>query len=153
MLNRAMYIRRALLRLPPPLMLLVGAAAVLPLRAEAQELAASFVEAQELGRRDETDPKTVNYHRNVLLPEFSLRYRALLRDCQASLPQPDQTPFSFVAAIAADGRVLKLWSDRSAPVYGCVRGRLLFERFPAPPRAPFYLYIHMRFTPQDAAGR
>jgi hypothetical protein len=121
--------------------------------ASAESLATSFVEAQEFGRRDEADPKTVDYHRNVLLPAFSQRYRALLRDCQAGLPQPDQTPFSFVAAIGDDGRVLKLWSDRSAPVYGCLRGRLLFERFPPPPRAPFYLYIHMRFTPQDAADR
>lgn len=147
-----MYIRRAFLLLPMLIVVLV-AGGVAPLGAQAQELAASFVEAKELGRRDETDPKTVEYHRNVLLPEFSQRYRALLRDCQASLPQPDQTPFSFVAAIGEDGRVLRLWSDRSAPVYGCVRGRLLFERFPAPPRAPFYLYIHMRFTPQDAAPR
>jgi hypothetical protein len=114
--------------------------------AQPAELASSYVEAQELGRRDETDPATVDYHRKVLLPQFSGRYRALLRDCQAALPQPDQTPFSFVAAIGADGSVLRLWSDRSAPVYPCVRGRLLFERFSPPPRAPFYLYIHMRFT-------
>jgi hypothetical protein len=109
-------------------------------------LASSYVEAQEFGRRDEADPSTVEYHRNLLLPQFSQRYRALLRECQASLPQPDPSPFSFVAAIGEDGRVLKLWSDRSPPVYSCVRGRLLFERFAPPPRAPFYLYIHMRFA-------
>ena len=111
----------------------------------AQQLAESYIDAQELGRRDESDPQTVEYHRNVLLPEFSTRYRALLRDCQAALPQPDQTPFSFVTAIDATGQVLRMWSDRSAPVYSCLRGRLLFERFSPPPRAPFYLYIHMRF--------
>jgi hypothetical protein len=110
------------------------------------ELASSYVEAQEFGRRDERDAATAEYHRKVLLPEFSGRYRALLRDCQSALPQPDQTPFSFVAAIGADGSVLRLWSDRSPPVYPCVRGRLLFERFSPPPRAPFYLYIHMRFA-------
>lgn len=109
-------------------------------------LATSYVEAQEFGRRDESDPATVEYHRNVLLPEFGGRYRALLRECQATLPQPDQTPFSFVAALAADGGVLRIWSDRSPPVYACLRGRLLFERFSPPPRAPFYLYVHMRFT-------
>jgi hypothetical protein len=114
--------------------------------ASAEPLASSYVEAQEFGRRDEADPKTVEYHRNLLLPQFSQRYRALLRECQASLPQPDQSPFSFVAAIGEDGRILKLWSDRSPTVYSCVRGRLLFDRFAPPPRAPFYLYIHMRFT-------
>ena len=117
-------------------------------RADAQggDLASSYAEAQERGRRDERDPQTIDYHRDVLLPEFSARYRSLLAACQASLPQPDQTPFSFVAAIGPQGEVLRIWSDRSPPVYSCVRGRLLFERFTPPPRTPFYLYIHMRFA-------
>lgn len=114
--------------------------------ADGGDLASSYVEAQERGRRDESDPQTMDYHREVLLPEFSTRYRSLLGACQASLPQPDQTPFSFVAAIGPQGEVLRVWSDRSPPVYSCLRGRLLFERFTPPPRAPFYLYIHMRFT-------
>ena len=112
----------------------------------ADGLAASYVEAQELGRRDESDEATRDYHRDVLLPQFSQRYRAHYRECSSSVTQPETTPFSFVAAIAADGRVLRVWSDRSTNVYQCVRGRLLFDRFPPPPRAPFYLYIHMRFT-------
>ena len=109
-------------------------------------LAGSYVEAQELGRRDEADDATRDYHRTVLLPQFSQIYRAHLRECTASVPQPESTPFSFVAALGADGRVLRVWSDRSTNVYQCVRGRLLFDRFTAPPRAPFYLYIHMRFV-------
>lgn len=112
----------------------------------AEPLAESYLQAQQFGRRDEGDPKTLEFHRNVLLPQFSERYRALLRTCQSALPEPDQTPFSFVAAIGPDGEVLRLWSDRSPPVYACLRGRLLFERFSPPPRAPFYLYIHMRFV-------
>ena len=127
---------------------LIASLATAMVRAAAQEgaLATSYSEAQERGRRDESDPLTTDYHRDVLLPEFSARYRSLLRDCQAALPQPDQTPFSFVAAIGSQGEVLRVWSDRSPPVYSCLRGRLLFERFTPPPRAPFYLYIHMRFT-------
>ena len=128
-----------------PLILIVLAGSS-PALAQGGDLAASYTEAQELGRRDESDPKTVDYHRDVLLPEFSGRYRALLKACQAALPQPDPTSFSFVAAIGPGGEVLRLWSDRSPPVYACLRGRLLFERFSAPPRAPFYLYIHMRFA-------
>ena len=124
---------------------MLAALAVSP-PARAQSLADSYVEAQELGRRDEKDPLTAEYHRNTLLPQFSARYRSHLRDCQAALPQPDHTPFSFVAAIDNEGKVLKLWSDRSAPVYSCLRGRLLFDRFAPPPRAPFYLYVHMRFA-------
>ena len=127
--------------------LLLLALAMAPLaHSQLPSLADSFVDAQELGRRDEKDPVTVEYHQSVLLPQFSARYRAHLRDCQAALPQPDQTPFSFVAAIDAEGKVTKLWSDRSPPVYSCVRGRLLFDRFAPPPRAPFYLYVHMRFA-------
>jgi hypothetical protein len=125
---------------------LAALAATVTGAAASERLADSYVEAQARGRSDESDPKTVEYHRNVLLPEFSARYQALLRDCQAALPQPDQTPFSFVAAIGSQGEVLRVWSDRSPPVYACLRGRLLFERFTPPPRAPFYLYIHMRFT-------
>jgi len=112
----------------------------------AEGLAASYVEAQELGRRDESDEATRDYHRDVLLPQFSEVYRAHFRECTASVPQPEPTPFSFVAAIGSDGRVLRIWSDRSTNVYQCVRGRVLFDRFPAPPRVPFYLYIHMRFV-------
>ena len=126
--------------------ILAALAMATPAHAQLPELADSFVDAQELGRRDEKDPATVEYHQSVLLPQFSARYRAHLRDCQAALPQPDQTPFSFVAAIDGEGKVLKLWSDRSPPVYSCVRGRLLFDRFAPPPRAPFYLYVHMRFA-------
>jgi hypothetical protein len=114
--------------------------------ASAQSLADSFVEAQELGRRDESDPQTLEYHRNMLLPQFSARFRALMRECQATLEARDESPFSFVAALGNDGRVLRLWSDRSPPVYVCVRGRMLFERFEPPPRTPFYLYIHMRYA-------
>jgi hypothetical protein len=121
----------------------------------ADGLAGSYVEAQELGRRDEADEATRDYHRTVLLPQFSQLYRAHLRECTASVPQPESTPFSFVVALGTDGRVLRVWSDRSTNVYQCVRGRLLFDRFPAPPRAPFYLYIHMRFvnpSPSEAPG-
>lgn len=126
---------------------LLAALTIFPAAAqEPSTLASSYVEAQEFGRRDEKDPVTLEYHRSVLLPEFSARYRAHLRDCQAALPQPDQTPFSFVAALDSSGNVLRLWSDRSPAVYSCVRGKLLFERFPPPPRAPFYLYVHMRFA-------
>lgn len=124
----------------------IAAAAHVAAASPPADLVESFVEAQEAGRRDERDPLTVGYHRDVLLPAFSGRYRQLLAACQAALPAPDQTPFSFVAALGAGGEVLRLWSDRSPPVYACLRGRLLFERFPPPPRAPFYLYIHMRFT-------
>ena len=126
--------------------MLVGLSLWLSPLAAQTPLAESFVEAQELGRRDEKDPLTMQDHRSALLPEFSANYRAHLRECQAALPQPDQTPFSFVAAIDGQGIVMKLWSDRSPPVYACVRGRLMFDRFPPPPRAPFYLYIHMRFA-------
>ena len=111
-----------------------------------EPLAESYIQAQEFGRRDESDPSTVDYHRNVLLPQFSERYQALLRACQSTLPQPDRATFSFVAALGAEGEILRVWSDRTPPVYACVRGRLLFERFSPPPRTPFYLYIHMRFA-------
>jgi len=126
--------------------LLLHPACVLAQGPSPEGLASSYVQAQEFGRRDESDEATREYHRNVLLPEFSQRYRAHFRECTSTVPQPEATPFSFVAAIGGDGRVLRVWSDKSTNVYQCVRGRLLFDRFTPPPRAPFYLYIHMRFT-------
>ena len=126
-----------------PVYVAVGAAA------QAPELADSYIEAQELGRRDEKAPDTVDYHRNVLLPQFGASYRAHTRECQKALPEPDQTSFSFVAALGTEGQVLKMWSDRAPPLYACVRGKLLFDKFAAPPRAPFYLYIHQRFAQQN----
>lgn len=136
--------------------LAVGLLACLAATAAAQSsssnaLASSYVEAQEFGRRDETDPATLAYHRDVLLPEFGRRYRQHFTDCTQQIPGADATPFSFVAAIGADGKVLRVWSDRSTDVYQCVRGRLLFDRFSPPPRTPFYLYIHMRFTSSGKA--
>ncbi|HTN48446.1 MAG TPA: hypothetical protein VMK32_03350 [Burkholderiaceae bacterium] len=125
---------------------LAGSGAAVAQGPAADGLAVSYFEAQELGRRDESSELTRDFHRNVLLPEFSQRYRAHFRECTETVPQPESAPFSFVAAIGADGRVLRLWSDRSTNVYQCVRGRLMFDRFPAPPTAPFYLYIHMRFV-------
>lgn len=112
----------------------------------ADGLAESYVQAQEFGRRDESDEATRGYHRDVLLPEFSQRYRQHFRECTSSVPNPESTPFSFVAAIGADGKVQRIWSDKATNVFQCVRGKLLFDRFSPPPRAPFYLYIHMRFT-------
>ena len=125
---------------------MLAAPAVHAQGADTPGLAASYIEAQERGRRDESDEATRDYHRSVLLPQFSETYRRHFRECTASVPQPESTPFSFVTAIGADGRVMRVWSDRSTNVYQCVRGRLLFDRFPEPPRSPFYLYIHMRFT-------
>jgi len=137
-------------RLPVHWLGLIALAGLLPTTMAqgpgADGLVSSYVEAQERGRQDESDEATRDYHRSVLLPEFSQRYRLHFRECTASVPQPESTPFSFVAAVGADGRVLRLWSDRSTYVYQCVRGRLLFDRFTPPPRAPFYLYIHMRFV-------
>ena len=123
----------------------VGLMMAAPKPASAQ-LADSYPDAEQLGQLDEADPQTQEYHRNVLLPEFGAVYRKWLKECQATLPEHDQTPYSFVAAIGADGGVQRMWSDRSAPVFSCLRGHVIFERFSPPPRAPFYLLIRVRFT-------
>lgn len=115
----------------------------------AQELVQSYVEARDQGRLDELDVTTRAYHRDVLLPEFTQRYGQHFQECSRQLPAPESTPFSFVAAIGNDGRVLHLWSDRSTSVYQCVRGKLLFDRFSPPPRVPFYLFVQMRFAAPD----
>lgn len=117
--------------------------------AGAQELVESYFEARAQARLDELDETTKAYHRDVLLPDFTQRYGRHFRECSQQLPSPEPTPFSFVVAVGADGKVLRLWSDRSTSVYQCVRGKLLFDRFSPPPRAPFYLFVQMRFAESD----
>jgi hypothetical protein len=62
-----------------------------------------------------------------------------------STDHPDTSPFSFVAAIAKDGRVLRLYVDHETNIYTCARQTLQKEEFPHPPLAPYYLHISMSF--------
>jgi hypothetical protein len=103
-MKKRLSIKRGLRRTALAAILFLWASAPHAQAPATSELASSYVEAQERGRRDESDEATRDYHRDVLLPQFSERYRAHFRDCTASVPQPESTPFSFVAAIGADGR-------------------------------------------------
>jgi hypothetical protein len=78
----------------------------------AGDLANSYEHAASLADEQESATVTKDYFRNVLLPYYAQRYAPVLKSCFATVPHPDNQPFSFVAAIGEDGRVIRLYNDR-----------------------------------------
>ncbi|MEG1970482.1 MAG: hypothetical protein RR101_10195 [Burkholderiaceae bacterium] len=110
----------------------------------AQDMAAAaFAPARAAAVADETAQR--DWHGRVLLPAFGGPYSRIYQECTTGAAAADAQPFSFVVVIAADGTVQQLLADRSTRVWSCMRGKLAFERLPAPPAAPFHLLMHQRF--------
>ncbi len=112
----------------------------------AEELVKSFEEAAARGDALEKAPKTKEYFSKVLMPQFGQANSKVLQSCLATVPNPDTSSFSFVAAIGADGRTRRVYRDRATNIFNCMSRSLLKETFPAPPVAPYYLHIAMKFT-------
>ncbi len=104
---------------------------------------AGFAAAREAALADEGALR--DWHGGTLLPAFGGPYQRIFRECTTGVTAADALPFSFVVVIAADGAVEKLVADRNTRVWACMRGKLAFERLPAPPKAPFHLLMHQRF--------
>lgn len=60
----------------------------------------------------------------------------------------DVRRFEFIAIIAADGKVMRLFSDRESDLFSCARKTLERDEFPRPPIAPFYWRVQMTFDPE-----
>ena len=80
-----------------------------------------------------------------LMPYYEKKYSPVFQSCLASTDHPDTSPFSFVAAIGKDGRVLRLYIDHETNIFACVRQTLQKEEFPHPPLSPYYMHISMSF--------
>jgi hypothetical protein len=76
---------------------------------------------------------------------YQQRYSPVFVSCLKSTDHADTSPFSFVAAIGKDGRVLRLYVDHETNIYACARLTLQKEEFPHPPLSPYYLHISMSF--------
>ena len=74
----------------------------------ADDLATSFKQAAALGDAQEKERATQAYIHLDLMPYYQKRYSPVFQSCLASTDHPDTSPFSFVAAIGKDGRVLHL---------------------------------------------
>jgi hypothetical protein len=99
-------------------------------------LASSFKEAVALADTEDKDRATRIYAEIDLKDYYQQKYTPIFQSCLRSTEHPDMSTFSFVAAIGANGRVLRLYSDHETNMYSCVRPSLLKDEFPHPPFAP-----------------
>jgi hypothetical protein len=112
---------------------------------QADDLATSFKQAAALGDAQEKERATQAYIHLDLMPYYQKKYSPVFQSCLASTSHADTSPFSFVAAIGKDGRVLRLYVDHETNIYTCARQTLQKEEFPHPPLSPYYLHISMSF--------
>jgi hypothetical protein len=135
------------------LLLFLGLFSLLGSRVFADDLASSFETAASRGDAQERADATRGYFTKILLPYYGQKYASVLQSCFTRVPKPDNSRFSFVAAIGADGRVMRLYRDRETNIFQCVRETLEKDLFPKPPVFPYYLHIKMNFADEDAPSR
>jgi hypothetical protein len=113
----------------------------------AGDLAGSFKEAGALAdAQDVTNRATRIYAAIDLKDYFQQKYMPIFQSCLRSTEHPDMSTFSFVLAIGADGRVLRLYADHETNMFACVRPTLQKDDFPHPPFAPYYMHTTMNFS-------
>jgi hypothetical protein len=117
----------------------------------ASDLASSFREAVARADAQEKGEATRDYFAKTLLPYYGRKYAPVLQSCFATVAHPNSDPFSFVAAIGADGRVVRLFDDRETNISKCMRETLNSDVFPTPPISPYYLHIDMKFDDAPAS--
>jgi hypothetical protein len=111
----------------------------------AGDLGGSFKQAVALADAQDKDRGTRIYAQIDLMPYYQQKYSPVFQSCLKSTEHPDTSPFSFVAAIGADGRVLRLYTDHETNIFACVRQTLQQDEFPHPPLSPYYMHISMSF--------
>jgi hypothetical protein len=111
----------------------------------AGELASSFKEACTLAEAQFKERSQQAYIHLDLTPYYQKKYSPVYQSCLKSTEHPDTSPFSFVAAIGKDGRVLRLYVDHETNIFACVRETLRQDEFPHPPVAPHYFHVSMSF--------
>ena len=112
----------------------------------AGDLASSFKRAIALAAAQDKDRTTRIYSAIDLKDYYEQEYSPVFVSCLKSTEHPDTSPFSFVAAIGADGRVLRLYTDHETNIFACVRQTLQKEEFPRPPVSPYYMHVSMSFS-------
>ena len=112
----------------------------------ADELASSFKQAAALADAQEKERAAQAYIHLDLKPYYQKKYSPVFLSCLASTDHPDTSPFSFVAAIGKDGRVLGLYVDHETNIFACARQTLQQGEFPHPPVAPHYFHVSMSFA-------
>lgn len=116
---------------------------LLTVAAMAVDLARSFEEAVKISDDQAGVSALHQYETEQLTPYYEKKYSPVFESCLNSTPGADTSGFTFVAAIGADGRVLRLYVDHDTEVYRCLRKTLETDEFPHPPAAPFYWQVEM----------
>ena len=111
----------------------------------AGDLASSFKQAVALAEAQDKDRATRIYADIDLRDYYQHKYSPVFVSCLKS-DHADTSPFSFVAAIGADGRVLRLYIDHETNIFACVRPTLQKGEFPHPPASPYYMHVSMSFS-------
>ena len=112
----------------------------------ASQLASSFKEACARAEAQREERAEQAYIHLDLTPYYKKKYSPVYQSCLRSTERPDTSPFSFVAAIGKDGRVLRLYVDHETNIFACVRQTLQQDEFPHPPLSPYYLHVSMNFS-------
>jgi hypothetical protein len=109
-------------------------------------LASSFKEAVALADAEDKDRALRIYSDIDLKDYYQQKYMPVFQSCLKSTDHADTSPFSFVVAIGADGRVLRIYIDHETNIFACVRQTLQKDVFPRPPIAPYYQHVSMNFA-------
>lgn len=118
---------------------------LLTISSRADELASSFVQACTLAKAQQQERSEQAYIHLDLVPYYQKKYSPVYQSCLRTTKHADTSPFSFVAAIGKDGRVLRLYVDHETNVFACVRRTLQQDEFPHPPVSPHYFHVSMSF--------
>lgn len=114
--------------------------------AVASDLPATFEQALEHATAQANIASLKEYERDRVMPYWQQRMGPIFQACFKTVDHIDSSSFTFVAAIGADGKVLRVYVDHDTNLYECMLATLHIEQFPAPPESPFYLRINMRFA-------
>lgn len=119
---------------------------LLPTFSVAANLPSSFKDAVALADKQdkERDRATRIYDAVDLKDYYEKKYLPLFQSCLKLID--DTTSVSFVAALGADGHVLRLYTDHENTTFACVRPTLQKDEFPHPPFAPYYMHMTMNFS-------
>ena len=118
----------------------------------AADLANSFQQAAQLADVQEKAPATHDFSTKTLLLYYSQKYGPVMQSCFARVTQPDAGAFSFVAALGADGRVLRTYENQKTNISQCLLETVKADTFPAPPEAPYYFHVEMKFADPPPAS-
>ena len=118
---------------------------VLTTAVRADDLATSFKQAVALAHEQDKEDAAYAYGHRDLNQYYQKKYSPVFLSCLKATDHPDTSPFSFVAAIGKDGRVLRLYIDHETNIFACVRQTLQQDEFPHPPLSPYYMHVSMSF--------